>query len=134
MVRSDFHQLRAVAGDSGQAQAIKVVARAHQALIWERTRHVLRLRSALREYFPAALEAFDDLAAPDALELLAKAPDPASAARLSIAQITAALKRARRSGTAEKAKRIQLPCVPSSWPSPRSPRLPTLPPCVRPPQ
>ena len=86
MVRTDSHQLRAVAGDSGEAQAVKVVARAHQALIWERTRHVLRLRSALREFFPAALEAFDDLTAPDALELLARAADPASAARLSAAQ------------------------------------------------
>ena len=107
MVRTDSHQLRAVAGDSGQAQAVKVVTRAHQVLVWERTRHVLRLRSALREFFPAALVAFDDLTAADALELLAKAPDPASAARLSIAQITAALKRARRRGAAEKARQIQ---------------------------
>ena len=107
MVRTDSHQLRAVAGDSGQAQAVKVVARAHQALIWERTRHVLRLRSALREFFPAALVAFDDLTAADALELLAKAPDPASAARLSIAAITAALKRARRRGVSERARQIQ---------------------------
>jgi transposase len=61
MVRADAHQLRAVAGDSGQVQAVKVVTRAHQSLVWERTRHVLRLRSALREFFPAALEAFDDL-------------------------------------------------------------------------
>jgi len=52
MSRSAGSQLRAVAGDSGQAQAIKVVARAHQALIWERTRHVLRLRSALRDSSP----------------------------------------------------------------------------------
>ena len=107
MVRTDSHQLRAVAGDSGEAQAVKVVSRAHQALIWERTRHVLRLRSALREFFPAALEAFDDLAAPDALELLARAADPASAARLSITQITAALRRARRRNAAEKAAQIQ---------------------------
>jgi transposase len=107
MVRTDSHQLRAVAGDSGQVQAVKVVARAHQALVWERTRHVLRLRSALREFFPGALAAFDDLSAADALELLAKASDPASAARLSVAQITAALKRARRRDTAEKARQIQ---------------------------
>jgi transposase len=107
MVRADSHQLRVVAGDSGQAQAVKVVARAHQALIWERTRHVLRLRSALREFFPGALEAFDDLTASDALELLTRAPDPASAARLTIAQITAALKRARRRSIAEKARQIQ---------------------------
>jgi transposase len=107
MVRTDRHQLRAVAGDSEQAQAVKVVARAHQTLIWGRHQHVLRLRSALREFFPAALQAFDELAAPDALELLAKAPDPASAAGLSRAQISGALKRARRRNVEDKAAAIQ---------------------------
>ena len=107
MVRTDSHQLRAVAVDTQEAQAIKVVTRAHKTLIWERTRHTLRLRYALRDYFPAALEAFADLDAADTLELLAKAPDPASAARLSIGQISAALKRARRRNVAEKAARIQ---------------------------
>jgi len=33
---------------------------------------------AIGEYFPAALEAFDDLDAVDAPELLGKAPDPTS--------------------------------------------------------
>jgi Transposase len=107
MVRTDAHQLRPVTGDSEQAQAVKVVARAHQRLIWDRHRHMLRLRSALREFIPAALEAFDDLTAPDALELLAKAPDPDRAARLSKAQITGALKRARRRTVQEKATAIQ---------------------------
>lgn len=107
MVRTDSHQLRAVAGDSVLVEAIKVVARAHKTLIWERTRHTLRMRHALREYFPAALEAFDDLAAPDALALLTKAADPAAAARLSLSQISAALKRARRRNVAEKAAAIQ---------------------------
>ena len=106
MVRTDSHQLRPVAGDSAEAEAIKVAARAHQTLIWERSRHLLRMRSALREYFPAALEAFDDLAAADTLELLAKAPDPESAARLTTSQITAALKRARRRGIPAKAAAI----------------------------
>ena len=106
MVRTDSHQLRAVAGDSAGAEAIKVAARAHQMLIWERSRHLLRLRAALREYFPAALEAFDDLAAADTLELLAQAPDPASAARLTTGQITAALTRARRRGIPAKAAAI----------------------------
>jgi hypothetical protein len=86
---------------------VKVVARAHKTLIWERTRHTQRLRHALREYFPAALEAFPDLDAADALELLGKAPDPASAARLSLNQIRAALKRARRRDVDAKAARIQ---------------------------
>jgi transposase len=106
MVRTDSHQLRPVAGDSAEAEAIKVAARAHQTLIWERSRHLLRLRAALREYFPAALEAFEDLAAPDTLELLARAPDPASAARLTTGQITAALTRARRRGVPAKAAAI----------------------------
>ncbi len=106
MVRTDAHQLRAVAGDSEQAQAVKVVARAHQTLIWERHRHMLRLRSALREFFPAALEAFDDLTAPDALEPLGRAPDPASASRLTPAQVTAALRRARRRKPEEKAAAV----------------------------
>jgi len=96
LVRTHSHQLRTIAGDSDQAGAVKVLARMHQTLVWDRTRQVLRLRSALREFFPAALVAYEDLAAGDVLELLAKAPDPASAARLTRAQITAVLKRARR--------------------------------------
>lgn len=107
MVRTDAHQLRAIAGDSPEVEAIKVVARAHKTMIWERTRHVLRLRHGLREYFPAALEAFDDLDAPDTLALLAKAPEPASAAKLTRLQIQAALKRARRRHIDIKVQRIQ---------------------------
>jgi transposase len=107
MVRNNSHQLRTAAGDSPQAEAVKVVARTHKTLIWERTRHCQRLRYALREYFPAALDAFDALDATDTLELLNKAPDPASAARLTTSQISASLKRAHRRNVAEKAERIQ---------------------------
>jgi transposase len=102
MVRTDSHQLRAVAGDSADAAGIKVLARTHKTLIWERTRQVQRLRHQLREYFPAALEAFEDLGAADTLELLAKAPDPAQAARLTRAQVSAVLKRAGRRNISEK--------------------------------
>jgi transposase len=107
MVRTMRAQLRPVAGDSAQAGGVKVVARAHKTLIWERTRHLLRLRHALREYYPAALVAFDDLTAADALELLATAPEPAAGAALTLDQITTALKRARRRSIAEKAAAIQ---------------------------
>jgi transposase len=108
MVRTDRHQLRPVAGDSDAAEAVKVLARAHQQLIWERTRHLLRLRSTLREFYPAALVAFgEDLAGADALELLAAAPDPASAARLSSTRISAALKRARRRQIPDKTQAIR---------------------------
>jgi transposase len=68
---------------------------------------VQRLRHQLRDFFPAALEAFDDLDAPDMLELLAKAPDPVSAARLTTAQVSAALKRARRRDIAVKTAAIR---------------------------
>jgi transposase len=76
MVRTERHQLRAVAADSALSEAIKVVARAHQSLIWERTRHTLRLRGALREFFPAAQVAYAGLGltGADTLELLVKAP------------------------------------------------------------
>jgi hypothetical protein len=60
------------------------------------------MRSALRDYFPAALVAYQlgtlTLTSSDVLALLAKAPTPADAARLSTAQITAALKTAGRRG------------------------------------
>ncbi|WP_241825084.1 IS110 family transposase [Micromonospora sp. CB01531] len=109
MVRTRRHQLRQVAADSDIAEAVKVVARAHQTLIWERTRHTLRLRAALREYFPAALEAYQSLTltGADALALLAKAPTPAAAAKLTVAQISAALKRGRRRDIPAKAAAIQ---------------------------
>jgi hypothetical protein len=110
MGRTRLHQMRELAADSDIAEAVKIAARAHQKLVWERTRHLLRMRSALREYFPAALEAYADLtlSGPDALELLGRAPDPESAARLTVAQITAALRRARRRGDlAQRARDIQ---------------------------
>jgi transposase len=109
MVRTRRHQLRQVAADSDIAEAVKVVARAHQTLIWERTRHTLRLRAALRDYFPAALDAYKPLTltGADTLELLAKAPTPAAAAKLTLAQISAALKKARRRDVPGKAAAIQ---------------------------
>jgi transposase len=107
MVRTDRHQLRPVAGDSDLAEAIKVLTRAHKTLIWERTRHTLRLRRALLDFFPAALVAFADLAAPDTLALLAAAPDPAAAAGLTSEQITNALRAARRRDIDSKVAKIQ---------------------------
>ena len=107
IVRLDRAHHRPLAGDSEDAEAIKLVARTHQSLIWDRGRHVLRLRAALRDFFPAALKAFPDLDAPDALELLAAAPDPDAAARLSRARITAALRRANRRNVEARASEIR---------------------------
>ena len=94
LVRTDRHNHRRVAGDSDLAEAIKITARAHQSLIWTRQRQLNQLRSALREYYPGALAAFGtDLAHPDAVEVLAKAPTPELGRRLSTAQIVSALRR-----------------------------------------
>jgi hypothetical protein len=53
------------------SEAIKLLARTHQTLIWDHQRQVARLRAHLRDFYPAALAAFgEDLAASDVLELL----------------------------------------------------------------
>jgi transposase len=107
IVRLDRAHHRPVAEDTDQGEAIKLTARTHQTLIWDRTRHVARLRSTLREYFPAALLAFEDLDAPDALELLGRAPDPDQTARLSLSVITVALKRAHRRHVEDRAQELR---------------------------
>jgi transposase len=107
IVRLDRAHHRPVAEDTDLGEAIKLTARTHQSLIWDRSRHVARLRSTLREYFPAALLAFDDLDAPDALELLGRAPEPDQAAYLSKAIIAAALKRARRRRVEDRTQQLR---------------------------
>ena len=108
LVRTDRHNHRQVAGDSAEAEGIKVLARAHQSLIWERTRHTNRLRNALREYYPAALVAFEDLDHGDALGVLGRAPAPEQGARLNLAAIQSALKRGgRQRNIAARAREIQ---------------------------
>ena len=108
LVRTDRHNHRAVAGDSPESDAIKIMARTHQNLIWARTRHTNQVRNALREYYPAALETFDDLAHRDALAILGRAPTPILGARLTLPQIRAALQRGgRRRNLDRVARRIQ---------------------------
>lgn len=93
LARTDSHKHRPVAGDSDLGEAVKVLARAHQSMIWTRQRQTNQLRSTLREFYPAALAAFDELAAPDALSVLAIAPTPALGRGLSRSKIAAALRR-----------------------------------------
>jgi transposase len=93
LARLDGHNHRPVAGDSDLADAIKVLARAHQSMIWSRQRQTNQLRSTLREFYPSALVAFDDLASGDALAVLAIAPTPAQGRALSRSKIASALRR-----------------------------------------
>nr|WP_238362545.1 IS110 family transposase [Actinopolymorpha pittospori] len=105
LVRLDRAHHRPVAGDSALAEHVKVVARAHQSLVWSRQRQTNTLRSTLREFYPGALAAFDDLASRDALAVLTLAPTPAKGARLTQKRVAQVLARAGRKrnlpGTAE---------------------------------
>ncbi len=112
ILRTDMHAHRPLPGDSDLARAIAVLARAQQDVVWNRQQAANQLRSLLREYYPAALEAFgvwqNGLCRPEARELLKAAPTPARAARLTRTQISAALKRAgRQRGIEAEAERLR---------------------------
>jgi hypothetical protein len=108
LARVDGHNHRRVAGDTDLAEAVKVLARAHQSMIWTRQRQLNQLRSTLREFFPAALEAFDELGSNDALAVLAIAPSPTIARGLSRSKIASALRRGgRKRRIDERAVEIQ---------------------------
>jgi hypothetical protein len=91
VMRTDRHLHREVAGDSSQAEAIKVLARAHQNLIWTRQRIGNQLRSVLREFYPGALRTLSDLASADAIAVLGIAPTPTTARALTKAKVRRAL-------------------------------------------
>lgn len=93
LVRTDRQHHRRVAPDSELHGAIKVLARSHQNLIRTRQRQLNALRSALREYYPGALAAFEDLGHPDATAVLAVAPDPERGRKLSQARIVTILRK-----------------------------------------
>jgi transposase len=109
LVRTDRHNHRPVAGDSQLAEAIKVLARTHQSLVWTRQRQVNQLRSLLREFYPGALAAFGtDLGGRDALAVLAVAPTPTLGRGLSRAKLAATLRRVgRQRGADAQAAKLQ---------------------------
>jgi hypothetical protein len=97
IVRKDREHHRVVAGDSELAEVVKTVARTHQTMIWTRQRQANQLRSMLREFYPAALEAFgEELAGRDALAVLAIAPTPAAGRAMSTSRIVSVLRKAGR--------------------------------------
>jgi transposase len=106
-VRTDRHNHHPLASNSKVLEALQLLTRAHQLLIQDRVRDTNRLRNQLRNYYPAALLAFNDLDAPDTLELLNRAATPAQGARLSLNQIAAALRRANRRNVDVRAAAIQ---------------------------
>ncbi|TCO43615.1 transposase IS116/IS110/IS902 family protein [Kribbella antiqua] len=98
LLRTDAARHRELANDSAQVGAIAVLARAHQDAVRVRLRDTGRLRSLLREFFPAALTAFPNLATKTALTVLAAAPTPVAAGALTPEQIRHLLRAAGRVG------------------------------------
>jgi len=113
ILRTDRAAHRPLPADSELARAVAVLARAQQDAVWNRQQVANQLRSLLREYYPAFLEAFQGrrpggLAHPDACAVLAMAPTPTQAARLTRPQLQAALRRAgRQRGITAASVRLQ---------------------------
>ncbi|MEU6323932.1 IS110 family transposase [Streptomyces sp. NPDC047009] len=100
ILRTDMHAHRPLPADSDLARAITVLARAQQDAVWHRQQLVNHVRSLPKTFYPAALDAFQGkqhgLARPEARAVLTAAPTPARAAKLSVTQLQAALRRAGR--------------------------------------
>ena len=101
ILRLDYSSHRPIPNDTDLARAIKVLARAQQDAVWARTALGNQIRSLLKDFFPAALTAFDSLSGggitrADARTVLAAAPTPESGARLTPAKLRALLRKAGR--------------------------------------
>lgn len=81
--------------DSEQVAVVGVLARAHHDAITAALREAGRLRSLLREFYPAALAAFPTLHTTTATTVLAAAPTPTAAAQLTEDQLRKLMRSAR---------------------------------------
>ena len=111
ILRTDADKHRPLPDDTELAQAVAVLARAQQDAVWDRTQAGNKLRSHLREYYPAFLAAFatrDQFSSPVAHVVLAAASTPALGAKLTITQLKALLAKAGRQRRIDaEARRIQ---------------------------
>lgn len=100
ILRTDMAAHRPLPKDSELAQAIAVLARAQQDAVWDHCQAHNKLRSQLREFYPAILAAFADkregICSPEARTILAAAPTPTAAARLTRRRLQSLLKQAGR--------------------------------------
>jgi transposase len=76
-LRVDGHGWRALGQEEPLVAELRLLCRDEVALIEERTALVNQLQSALQEYYPAALEAFEDWTLPAAWAFLEAFPTPA---------------------------------------------------------
>jgi len=80
-LRTDGHAWKILKSDDPLTQELRILCRDEVKLIEQRTALVLQLRAALNEYYPAALEAFDDWSGPGAWAFIETFPTPQDLAR-----------------------------------------------------
>jgi transposase len=115
ILRTDAAAHRPLPDDSELVQAIAVLARAQQDAVWRLQKNGNELRALLGEYFPGFVTLFNARYASrggithrEARAVLAIAPTPAAAAKLSRARIATALRRAgRQRGVDDAAEQIR---------------------------
>ena len=95
ILRTDRHLHRPLPAISEQGRAVKALARQHQEAIWALHQTISRLRSVLLEFYPQALQAFPNLKHKAAITVLAAAPTPAAAAKLTRRRVVTLLQRVR---------------------------------------
>ena len=101
IIRTDPDAHRLLPADTQLAQAIRVLARAQQDAVWARQQIGNQIRDLLKDFYPGALAAFAELpsgglARADARTILAAAPTPAQAAKLTPARLRRLLVKAGR--------------------------------------
>ena len=120
-VRTDHVHLRPLAPNSEAAQELKLLTRDYQRLVRQQTRLVNQLTATLKEYYPRALELFDDLTMAAAREFLQTYPTPDVLGTLTEAQW-------RRWAKAQRLSRAR---IAQQWATVQRPQLPIPPGVVR---
>lgn len=101
IIRTDPDAHRPLPADTELAQAVRVLARAQQDAVWARQQIGNQIRDLLNDFYPGAIAAFAELpsgglARADARTILAAAPTPAQAAKLTPARLRRLLTKAGR--------------------------------------
>jgi transposase len=101
IIRTDPDAHRLLPADTELAQAIRVLARAQQDAVWARQQIGNQIRDLLKDFYPAAIIAFAELptgglARADARTILAAAPTPSQAGKLTPARLRRLLVKAGR--------------------------------------
>jgi transposase len=125
LVRTRRQDLRPLAGDSEQAQVVRIRARTHVRLVRHQQRLRSQLRSALSKFFPAAVSLLgeEETELRDALAVLSVASNPEQARRLSLARLQSLLaSHGRQRNLEAKAAQIQA-LLRTPQPQLSSPRL-----------